>query len=195
MLKWALIFFIVSIVAGVFGFGGISAGAADIAKILFYIFVVDLRDLPDPRRDGRQSRDLTPVRACPRPERGAARRPFFVQGPQFEGFERRGDRLTTLRSRSAGRSSRSGSSGSSSSEPVVLPQRQAPGRGWRRRRSPPKPQGPPPRRPAGTGPGVPSAWRPSSLGSSPIRIALHGSSEASLSTSPRAARLRRRSVE
>ena len=40
MLKWALIFFIISIVAGVFGFGGISAGAADIAKILFYIFVV-----------------------------------------------------------------------------------------------------------------------------------------------------------
>ena len=40
MLKWALIFFIVSIVAGLFGFTGISAGTAEIAKILFYIVVV-----------------------------------------------------------------------------------------------------------------------------------------------------------
>lgn len=40
MLKWALIFFVVAIVAAVFGFGGIAAGAAGIAKILFYIFVV-----------------------------------------------------------------------------------------------------------------------------------------------------------
>lgn len=35
MLKWALIFFIVSLIAGVFGFTGIAAGAASIAKILF----------------------------------------------------------------------------------------------------------------------------------------------------------------
>ena len=34
------IFFIIAIVAAVFGFGGIAAGAAEIAKILFYIFVV-----------------------------------------------------------------------------------------------------------------------------------------------------------
>ena len=40
MLRWALIFFIVAIVAAVFGFGNISAGATDIAKILFFIFVV-----------------------------------------------------------------------------------------------------------------------------------------------------------
>ena len=37
MLKWALIFFIVSLVAALFGFTGIAAGAASIAKILFYI--------------------------------------------------------------------------------------------------------------------------------------------------------------
>ncbi len=40
MLKWALIFFIVSIVAGLFGFTGIAVGAAEISKILFFVFVV-----------------------------------------------------------------------------------------------------------------------------------------------------------
>jgi len=40
MLRWALIFFVVAIVAAVFGFGGIAAGAAEIAKILFFIFLV-----------------------------------------------------------------------------------------------------------------------------------------------------------
>jgi len=40
LLKWALIFFLVSLVAGVFGFTGISAATADVAKILFYIFLV-----------------------------------------------------------------------------------------------------------------------------------------------------------
>jgi uncharacterized membrane protein YtjA (UPF0391 family) len=40
LLKWALIFFLVSIVAGILGFTGISAASADIARLLFYIFVV-----------------------------------------------------------------------------------------------------------------------------------------------------------
>ena len=39
MLKWALIFLIISIVAGLFGFTGIAAGAATIAKWLFFIAV------------------------------------------------------------------------------------------------------------------------------------------------------------
>jgi uncharacterized membrane protein YtjA (UPF0391 family) len=39
MLKWALIFFIISLLAGVFGFTGIATGAAAIAKILFYIAI------------------------------------------------------------------------------------------------------------------------------------------------------------
>jgi uncharacterized membrane protein YtjA (UPF0391 family) len=39
MLKWALIFFIISLVAGVFGFTGIATGAAAVAKILFYIAI------------------------------------------------------------------------------------------------------------------------------------------------------------
>ena len=40
MLHYALVFFIVAIIAAVFGFGGIAAGAAEIAKILFFIFLV-----------------------------------------------------------------------------------------------------------------------------------------------------------
>jgi uncharacterized membrane protein YtjA (UPF0391 family) len=40
MLYWALLFFIVAIIAGVFGFGGISAAASGIAKLLFVLFLV-----------------------------------------------------------------------------------------------------------------------------------------------------------
>lgn len=39
MLKWALIFLVISIVAAVFGFTGIAAGAAVIAKWLFFIAI------------------------------------------------------------------------------------------------------------------------------------------------------------
>lgn len=40
MLYWALMFFIVPIIAAIFGFTGIAAGAAAIAKLLFFVFVV-----------------------------------------------------------------------------------------------------------------------------------------------------------
>ena len=40
LLKWALIFLVVSIIAGLLGFTGISAASADVARVLFYIFVV-----------------------------------------------------------------------------------------------------------------------------------------------------------
>jgi len=40
MLRWAIFFAIISLVAGLFGFTGIAHGAADIARILFGIFVV-----------------------------------------------------------------------------------------------------------------------------------------------------------
>jgi uncharacterized membrane protein YtjA (UPF0391 family) len=40
MLYWAAVFFIVAIIAAVFGFGGIAAGAASIAQVLFYIFLI-----------------------------------------------------------------------------------------------------------------------------------------------------------
>jgi len=40
MLRWALAFFIVAIIAALFGFGGIAAASAGIAKILFFIFLI-----------------------------------------------------------------------------------------------------------------------------------------------------------
>jgi uncharacterized membrane protein YtjA (UPF0391 family) len=40
MLKWALIFFLISIVAGIFGFTNIAAGARTIARILFFIAII-----------------------------------------------------------------------------------------------------------------------------------------------------------
>jgi uncharacterized membrane protein YtjA (UPF0391 family) len=40
MLSWALTFFIIAVIAGVFGFGGVAAGASGIAQVLFFFFVV-----------------------------------------------------------------------------------------------------------------------------------------------------------
>jgi uncharacterized membrane protein YtjA (UPF0391 family) len=40
VLRWSLVFFIVAIIAAVFGFTGIASGAADIARICFFFFVV-----------------------------------------------------------------------------------------------------------------------------------------------------------
>jgi uncharacterized membrane protein YtjA (UPF0391 family) len=40
MLHYALVFFLIAIVAAVFGFGGIAVASAGIAKILFYLFLV-----------------------------------------------------------------------------------------------------------------------------------------------------------
>jgi uncharacterized membrane protein YtjA (UPF0391 family) len=40
ILKWALIFFVISIIAGILGFTGVSVASADIARVLFYIFAV-----------------------------------------------------------------------------------------------------------------------------------------------------------
>ena len=40
MLRWSLIFFLVAIVAAIFGFGQIAAGAQAIAVWLFWIFII-----------------------------------------------------------------------------------------------------------------------------------------------------------
>jgi uncharacterized membrane protein YtjA (UPF0391 family) len=40
MLKLAVIFFVISIIAGLFGFTGISAASANLARIFFFIFLV-----------------------------------------------------------------------------------------------------------------------------------------------------------
>ena len=39
MLYWALVFFVVSIIAAVFGFTGVAAAPSRMAQILFFIFV------------------------------------------------------------------------------------------------------------------------------------------------------------
>ncbi|WAS90684.1 DUF1328 domain-containing protein [Nannocystis punicea] len=39
MLRWALIFLFISLVAAVFGFGGITVVAVHLAQVLFYIFL------------------------------------------------------------------------------------------------------------------------------------------------------------
>jgi uncharacterized membrane protein YtjA (UPF0391 family) len=40
MLRWTLLFLVVAIVAGIFGFAGVMVAAAGIAKLLFYVFLV-----------------------------------------------------------------------------------------------------------------------------------------------------------
>jgi len=40
MLKWSVIFFIIAIVAAIFGFTGIESAAVGVAKVLAIIFVV-----------------------------------------------------------------------------------------------------------------------------------------------------------
>ncbi len=40
MLRLAFSFFIIAIIAALFGFGGIASGAMAIAKVVFYIFIV-----------------------------------------------------------------------------------------------------------------------------------------------------------
>ncbi len=40
MLGWALMFLLVALVAGVFGFGGLASASVGIAQILFFIFLL-----------------------------------------------------------------------------------------------------------------------------------------------------------
>jgi uncharacterized membrane protein YtjA (UPF0391 family) len=40
MLRWTLIFLVVSIIAAVFGFGGVAAASVGIARILFFLFLI-----------------------------------------------------------------------------------------------------------------------------------------------------------
>ena len=40
MLKWAFVFLVIAIIAGIFGFTGVEAASATIAKWLFGIFLV-----------------------------------------------------------------------------------------------------------------------------------------------------------
>jgi len=40
LLQWALIAFVVAIIAGLFGFTGVAQGAASIGRVLFGLFLV-----------------------------------------------------------------------------------------------------------------------------------------------------------
>jgi uncharacterized membrane protein YtjA (UPF0391 family) len=40
MLRWAVIFFVVALIAAAFGFLGIATAAVGIARMLFYIFLI-----------------------------------------------------------------------------------------------------------------------------------------------------------
>jgi uncharacterized membrane protein YtjA (UPF0391 family) len=40
MLYYAVVFFVIALIAGLFGFTGVAAGAATIAKFLFGLFIV-----------------------------------------------------------------------------------------------------------------------------------------------------------
>ncbi len=40
MLRWAVLFLVIAIIAAIFGFGGIAGDAVWIAKILAFIFVI-----------------------------------------------------------------------------------------------------------------------------------------------------------
>lgn len=39
MLHYAVVFLVIALIAALFGFGGIAAGAVEIAKVLFFIFL------------------------------------------------------------------------------------------------------------------------------------------------------------
>ena len=40
MLHYAVVFFVIALIAALFGFGGIAAGAVSIGKLLFIVFIV-----------------------------------------------------------------------------------------------------------------------------------------------------------
>jgi uncharacterized membrane protein YtjA (UPF0391 family) len=40
MLHYAVVFFVIALIAALFGFGGIAASAVEIGKVLFVVFVL-----------------------------------------------------------------------------------------------------------------------------------------------------------
>lgn len=40
MLRWAILFLVLAIVAAIFGFGGVAAVATEAARLLFFAFLV-----------------------------------------------------------------------------------------------------------------------------------------------------------
>jgi len=40
MLYWAAVFFVIALISGVFGFGGLATVSAGVAQVLFFVFLV-----------------------------------------------------------------------------------------------------------------------------------------------------------
>lgn len=40
MLYWSVVFFVIAVISGVLGFGGVAAASAGIAQVLFYVFIL-----------------------------------------------------------------------------------------------------------------------------------------------------------
>ena len=40
MLRYSITFFVIALIAGILGFGGVAAGAASIAKFFFVLFLI-----------------------------------------------------------------------------------------------------------------------------------------------------------
>ena len=40
MLRWALVFLVLALIAAALGFGGLAATSAGIAKLLFWVFII-----------------------------------------------------------------------------------------------------------------------------------------------------------
>ena len=40
MLRWAITFLVIALIAALFGFGGLAGAATDMARILFFVFIV-----------------------------------------------------------------------------------------------------------------------------------------------------------
>lgn len=40
LLRWALIFLVIGLIAAAFGFGGVAQTSAGIARILFFVFII-----------------------------------------------------------------------------------------------------------------------------------------------------------
>ena len=40
LLSWTVVFLVIALIAGVFGFGGVASESVGIAKIIFFIFLV-----------------------------------------------------------------------------------------------------------------------------------------------------------
>ena len=40
MLRWVVVFFLVALIAGIFGFGGVAIASVEIARILFFLFLI-----------------------------------------------------------------------------------------------------------------------------------------------------------